>query len=307
MLLTGGFRRRGFYESFNRHRSVPPFPARSLLPSRCNALSFVDESGGRGHSDHFVMVGLISTSDAWGEFANEWRACLRQNPAVQIFKMRDAAGLTGSFRGWNSHDRDLKLRQLARIIDNYVVIYTYSAINLAAYDKIWGYLKWSPQNDPYFHPFHNTIFASCFELWDRGLRERFEIVFDENVIFGPRARIWYPAMREIMRIREPEVLPIMPIDPIFRSDDDFLPIQASALFAWCIRRSFDVGGDPGFNWLLEEFRNIEGTDYSQYYDEERMKAVAKESWENSKDGLAKHPELVTIYGEIRDRIYGKKS
>jgi hypothetical protein len=267
---------------------------------------FADESGGKGHADHFVMVGLISASAAWAEFSNEWRACLRQPPAVHVFKMRDAAGLTGAFRGWNHNDRDQKLRQLARIINRYVAIYTYSAINLTAYAKIWEHLGWSPQNDPYFHPFHNTIFASCFELWDRGLRERFSIVFDENVIFGPRARIWYPLMREVMQIREPEVFPIMPGDLLFGTDDDFLPIQACDLFAWCIRRSFDVGGDPGFNWLLDEFRDIQGTDYSQYYDEERMKAVSKDAWEQSRDGLARYPNLITIYDEIRDQIYGKK-
>jgi hypothetical protein len=185
-------------------------------------------------------------------------------------------------------------------------VYTFSAINLDAFGKVWEKLGWSPQNDPYFWPYHNTINASCFELWDRGLRERFEIMFDNNVILGTRAKIWYPFMREVMRFREPEVLSIMPIDPLFRSDDEFRPIQAADLFAWCMRSSFDVGGDAGFNWLLEELRDIQGTNYSQYYDDARMKDVARDAYGQSRDGLARYPELGDMYKEIKDKMYGKK-
>jgi len=269
--------------------------------------AFVDESGGKGHGRHFVMTGLISTANSWAAFSDEWQLCLDQSPTVRgVFKMRDAAGLSGAFRGWSEDMRDQKLRELARIINRRVAIYTFSAINLDAFGKVWEKLGWSPQNDPYFWPYHNTINASCFELWDRGLRERFEIMFDNNVILGTRAKIWYPFMREVMRFREPEVLSIMPIDPLFRSDDEFRPIQAADLFAWCMRSSFDVGGDAGFNWLLEELRDIQGTNYSQYYDDARMKDVARDAYGQSRDGLARYPELGDMYKEIKDKMYGKK-
>src|ERR1051325_425351 len=64
----------------------------------------------------------------------------------------------------------------------------------------------------------------------------FEIVFDEQVIFGPRAKMWHPVIRESVKQREPEAYQIMPVDPIFRSDLEFLPIQACDLVAWINRR-----------------------------------------------------------------------
>src|SRR5207248_10717159 len=135
---------------------------------------------------------------------------------------------------------------------------------------------WTPSRDPYFWPFQNTIMNAALSLWDLGLRERFEIFFDEQLIFGPRAKVWYPAIMEIMRIREPDAATIMPVDPLFRSDDEFLPLQAADMFAWLLRYGFDNEDRP-FAWLLDELPDIEETDYSQVYDRERMEAVLADS------------------------------
>jgi hypothetical protein len=279
-----------------------PYPARKrriIVPIQ----AFVDESGG---GKHFVMAGLIADSESWIEFSDEWRVCLDQPPAIKVFKMRDAAGLSGAFYKWTKEDRDNRLRQLARIINRYAVITTHSVIDLDAFEEVWKKQRWSPQNDVYFWPFHNTIMAACFALWDRGIREKFEIIFDENVIFGPRARVWYPVIREGMRIREPEAFTIMPVDPLFRSDDEFLPIQAADLFAWCIRRATDQGGDAGFEWLLDEMKDVQVTEYSQYYDRERMEAVSADALRQLREGLIP-PEYHKLYVEIRRRIFGDKT
>jgi hypothetical protein len=240
--------------------------------------AFVDDSGGIGHSKHFVLAGLIGSSYHWAEFSEEWQACLDEKPSIRRFKMSEAAGRSGEFYRWTDKMRNDKLRSFARVINRHPKILTYSCIELEAHGETWRKRLQKPLNEPYFHPFHNTIMATCFALWDAGSRERFEIVFDEQVIFGPRAKSWWPITRAICQWREPEAAQILPIEPVFRTDDDFLPLQAADLMAWCIRNATDNPSQPSsFEWLLGEMPNLQSTDYSQFYDRERMEDVWRQT------------------------------
>jgi hypothetical protein len=173
-------------------------------------------------------------------------------------------------------------------------------IDLDAHAQTWARLP-KPKNDPYFWPFQCTIMATCFALWDAGWRERFEIIFDEQVIYGPRAKLWYPVIRSVMKTREPEAASILPMDPLFRTDNEFVPIQASDLFAWCMRKATDDRDFKSFEWLLEELRSVNQTDYSQYYDLERMTAVQNETVRLIKEDLVP-ADVVRAFREI----YGKE-
>jgi Protein of unknown function (DUF3800) len=273
---------------------------RYLMPVQ----AFVDDSGGKGQapSRHFVMAGLIAHSEDWASFSDEWKACLDTPPRVRIFKMREAASCGGQFFGWSESERDAKVLALARIINRYARIATYSAIDLEAHAELWVPRQRKPHSEPYFWPFHNTIMASCFELWDRGWRERFEIIFDEQVIFGPRAKAWYPAIRDVVKMRNPDEYAIMPADPMFKTDDEFLPLQACDLFAWCWRVGSDLGPDSErpFEWLLPELRNVSLTDYRQYYDRERLQSVLDLADKEATDlraGL--NPGAVELYEKYR--------
>jgi hypothetical protein len=256
--------------------------------------AFVDESGGKGQGRHFALAGIIAHSEEWAQFSEEWRSCLSRRPAIRCFKMSEAAGCSGQFHGWTEKDRDSKLRELARIINRHAKLVTHSVIDLDAHAETWAISLEKPLNDPYFFPFHSTIAASCFELWDLGWRERFEIIFDEQVIFGPRARLWYPITRDIVRYREPEASSIMPIDPLFGTDDQFLPIQAADLFAWCWRRGTSNPNDRPFEWLLDEFRSVTLSEYSQYYDRERMLRIFEMSNQFIRNAEV-HVDLVQKY------------
>jgi hypothetical protein len=197
---------------------------------------FVDDSGGKGQSRYLVSVGLLSHSERWALFSDEWKACLDAPPKIDYFKMREAFGLVEQFRHFSAAERDAKLLALAKIIDEHVGIAFFSSIDLNAHAETWAIHCKKPMNEPFFWTFHNTIHAAMFELWDIGWREPFEIIFDENVIFGPRAKAYYPAIRAGMRVREPEASTLLPADPMFRSDLSFLPIQACDFIAWSGRR-----------------------------------------------------------------------
>lgn len=246
---------------------------RYLMPVQ----AFVDDSGGKGQSRYFVSCGLVAHSDQWAAFSDEWRTELDAGRSVQYFKMREAAGFSGEFFGFSETQRNDKLLALARIINRYVGFVVFSSIDLDAHAKTWAVSVGKPLNEPYFWTFHNTINAACFELWDIGWREPFEIIFDEQVIFGPRAKMWYPLMRDTIKIREPEAWAIMPVDPMFKSDLEFLPIQACDLIAWCGRRDGENPKDRPFAWLDDVIAKPYVSDYSQFYDHARMQAVMDES------------------------------
>ena len=263
--------------------------------------AFVDESGGKGQAGHFVLAGLIAHADHWAMFSNAWKGCLKQDPAIAYFKMREAASLSGEFHRFNRARRDTKLRSLAKLIDQHAQIATFSVIDLDAHKRTWAKTNEKPLNEPYFFSFHNTILASCFELWDLGWRERFEIIFDEQVILGPRAKAWYPLVRDVVYDREPEAHSIMPVDPLFRADDEFLPLQAADLLAWCCRRRMNIpNGDRRFDWLLEEMPSLEVSVYSQYYDLERLQAVTDEATHQMREGLIS-TDIIKKYREVFGR------
>jgi hypothetical protein len=129
------------------------------------------------------------------------------------------------------------------------------------------------------------------------------MIFDENMIFGPRARVWYPVLRELVRIKEPELFSILPVDPLFRSDDEFKPLQAADLFAWCAREQAE-GNDACFLWLIDEMPNVRSTEHSQYYDKERMHSLRRMSHDLARRGDVPE-EFLVLYKETYRKIYGR--
>src|SRR5579864_4179881 len=119
---------------------------RYLMPVQ----TFVDDSGGKGHSRYFVLAGLIADAESWLAFSDEWAAYLKQAPSIRRFKMRDAAARTGEFRNWEPQDRDDKLRGFAKIVNRHARLLTYTVIDLAAHAETWAKDKWKVSTDPYF-------------------------------------------------------------------------------------------------------------------------------------------------------------
>jgi hypothetical protein len=260
--------------------------------------AFVDDSGGKGSTRHFVLAGLVGSAEVWAEFSDEWAACLKQSPSIPVFKMKDAMGRpSGHFFGMTESERDAKLLALARIINRYPKIATFSIIDLDAHAQTWA-LGPKPQSEPYFWPYQNTIMAVCHALWDAGWRERFEIIYDEDVIFGPRARPWYPAIKKMFEMTYPEQGAILPVDPMFKTDDEFLPLQAADMFAGCLRYMVDSQDFETHAWLLNAMPNVQATGYSQFYDLQRMKDVMAEAQRLFAEG--KPPlELLQLIAQMR--------
>lgn len=54
---------------------------------------------------------------------------------AQVFKMRDAASLSGEFRRFTPRQLDDRLRQLARIINRHAEIVIWAILDLQAHDE----------------------------------------------------------------------------------------------------------------------------------------------------------------------------
>lgn len=221
---------------------------------------FVDESGYVGQGPAIVMAGLWTSAERWAEFSTAWDAALRAERPIRVFKMREAAGLNGAFYGFSVEQRDAKLRSLAEIMTRhafralYVTVATAPSLEYPQFKKATA----GPLEKPWFWAFHYFIQMATLEIYKVGIREPFEIIFDENKKLGPKARHFYPFMRYLIP-NEPRS--IAPVDPMFRTDEHTLPLQAADMIAWLQLQR--ISGRPHeFGWLDSAFANLKCSEFS---------------------------------------------
>lgn len=222
----------------------------------------VDESGGaEDQGRFFVMAGIVAPAERWALFADEWQACLDSKPKITYFKMKEAAGLTKQFtpKKFTEKSRDQKLIDLARIINRHIDYVLPVSMELQAHRKIfanWGTAK--IMDKVYHWPFHNMIMSSAFHVWETNNRkERFRMIFDKEVMHGPATRKFYPITKLALEADHPRFKKILPVDIAFEDDKEFLPLQASDLFAWCFRAGETDFFNQPFAWLGAEMENVQ--------------------------------------------------
>jgi hypothetical protein len=223
---------------------------------------FVDDSGAKGQGEVLVFSSLSSTAEVWAAIVDRWDACLRESPSIRYFKMDEAAGRNGQFYGFSEVERDQKLRSLCAIMNTSEIAEFSCVMVLEDFDKYWVPRIGRPACEPYFFPFQVMCSGIPYEFLRRGATEPCEIFFDEHVIFGPRAKAWYPVFRESY---PPHLRVVMPVEPFFRSDLDVLPLQMADLTAW-MQRNANESGLGEFEWLWDELSSIPRSDHSPVID-----------------------------------------
>jgi len=220
---------------------------------------YVDESGGKGQSKTFVVSALIGEATVWAKIADEWNRVLRTPPSIQYFKMDEAEGLNEQFFGFSAAERDKKIKDLCHLIATPEITVLDLTVELDDFLKIWAPHLGRPAREPYFLPFQMVHVSIAYELLEQGYTDRCEVFFDENKIFGPRAKAWYPVMRHSF---PEEIQGILPVEPFFRDDKEILPLQAADLTAW-IQRTHTCNDDGlgEFAWIIEELRGLRLSPY----------------------------------------------
>ncbi len=182
------------------------------------------------------------------------------------------------------------MRKLAKIINQYEPVAIVTKVNLADHAQTWAKAS-TPAKDVYFLPFFSIILGSIKELWERGHREKIEVIFDRQLIFEPRVKTWYPVVKDIFqRLNDPDISPalsLMPHEPIFRCDEDFLPLQAADLFAYCFRLADEP--DMPLHWMAAEMPKVKLSKQSVLWNKERM----QEAITRGKITIEKKQEIFT--------------
>src|SRR6185437_5206257 len=236
-------------------RALPPgFTFLSGYPSPMRATKvlmpaqvFADDSGYPGQSPVFIMGGLWSHAEQWMAFSDDWAAALTELPAIQYFKMQEAATCKGQFANWSFAKRDEKLRRLTAVINQFSFRSVHVGIDNMIRDVVFGPTN-NLNNHPYFQAFHNFVALSCCDVLLKGEVEPFELTFDEQLSLGPKTKAWYPVVRSLA---PPSMLALLPTEPRMESDKKFLPLQAADMVTWLARR--DVSGTENpFQWVTAE-------------------------------------------------------
>lgn len=246
---------------------------RLLLPIQ----AYIDESGGSGIGKVFVFAGFIGEAQAWARFSDSWEQCLLGRPNISYFKMQEAFRLAGEFKRWSGTTRDKKVQNLARVINSVPIKCIHYAIDLPDFTNHMADHWARPQRNPYFLGFFRILIAVCVDTLDFGNREEIEIIFDDNAIFAPRIRLWYPLIREAIAEADAEIYSVMPVEPLFRDDKQFLPLQAADMMAWLFRRDYEDRSTHLANLVVQELRDVKTSHCSAFHDEERMKWIVAKS------------------------------
>jgi hypothetical protein len=94
----------------------------------------------------------------------------------------------------------------------------------------------------------------------------------------------------------------MPIEPEFRDDEEFLPLQASDMLAWLWRRGTEYGPNS-FDWLASEFKAVEMSPHSTVFSAKKMMDIVGRSFD-----LRLTPEEIAEYKKRYNlSVYDTKS
>ena len=228
--------------------------------------AYVDESWGE---EVFVFSALIGSVGSWVRITDEWDACLRESPSVRHFKMDEAFGLDNEFYQFTQAERDNKLRRLCSIINTQELTQLCATMVLSDFGKHFQPYVGRPASEPYFFPFQMVNAGLGTHVGMMGLNQPCEVFFDENKIFGPRAKAWYPVIKENFPA---EIKRVMPVEPFFRSDKDVLPLQCADLTAWMMRNANEKGCGE-FEWVWDAINKIRMSDLSDTIDEDWWKKM----------------------------------
>jgi hypothetical protein len=235
--------------------------------------AWIDDSGAKGQGGYLVLGGLIGVAEEWAAFSDEWARQLAAHPTLRYLSTSDAAIFGGQFRNWPVWQRDTKIRRLAATVKDFDFTLIFCAVDLAAYDELFPRVT-APRKgkavkrlktlseQPYFLCFHSICTSVCADSLKRGVTERIELMFDEQDMLAPRMKDWYPVYLAALTAHERA---IMPIEPLFRDDKEFMPLQVADLIAWVVRA--DLGGEQhAFRWVGNEMRGLNRSPHCQVYD-----------------------------------------
>lgn len=196
--------------------------------------AFFDDSGSKGEGQFMVLAGLFGEAEVFSAVSDDWDRHLRaRHPgSIRYFKMHEACTLSGEFRHWQPEKRDEKIAQLAKVIDRDDLMEFAAVVPLKLYMEMaseWEHIKGRHTlSEPYMLLYPYVLSAVVGEA-SRWSDEPMEIIFDDQDLFRGVIVDGYNELREMET--DPARRAVMPVQPWFRNDMDFVILQAADMLA----------------------------------------------------------------------------
>lgn len=266
--------------------------------------AFCDES--LDSDGFFVMAGYVAPVENWLRFNDQWQRVLDfdEHPYHKMtrFKMSKLSGYRGLKRA----------EMFYRVIEENAVAAFSVRIDVAAMKRAKVRAKWPVELEekhamsmPYYFAFRLIVEGLARVQSKLGLSQPVDFVFDEHTSSMRCSMAWDSFKKKA----PPEFKHYLGALPIFRKEEEYLPLQAADLYAWWVRKWALAGIDgdgvehqrfawkpnklfPRFHWIfgeeefLEEYeRELAGLQAMFPEDSEALsEAVTAEYWENKSAG-----------------------
>jgi hypothetical protein len=169
-------------------------------------------------------------AETWSDFSADWQEALNEARPLKSLHM------TSSFHGWTPAQREAKLLRLAAVINKYEPLSLTCSINKSDYKALVVPNAPYDLRDPYGICFQTFVITAARLASHFNIKGQIDFVFDCQGNSGTNAALWYPLIKQL---QEPWIKEMMGATPIFRSDEDVLPLQAADMLAWHRRILFD--------------------------------------------------------------------
>lgn len=227
---------------------------------------YIDDSGNREHSPVLVLGGWIAPVTTWLEFVPDWQAMLAMSPAIEYFKMNEAATLTGQFAHWSRERADERVALAYKTIERHIPYQVSCVVHLEPFYRLFTPDLFPRRMiNPYYLAFTSIVSDVASQQQVHGINEEIDFIFDEQVMeWGKIADGW----NDLRANASPETRHLIGSVPAFLDDRKFPPLQAADLLAWWVRRMVE-GTAPQPRWRSS--RVIPG--FQMDYNEARLLEV----------------------------------
>jgi hypothetical protein len=192
-----------------------------------NYKAYIDGSG-TGDPNLLVLAGYVAPEAIWTDFVQEWRSRLNHAGLVR-FKMNEMSRSRMEFAGW-----------FYRAIEESKITAAISCcVRTAELVKAVRDFPWPPRiinratlQNPYYFAFKAITDVLAQHQTDLGIHESVDFIFDDESEKSRLTGIW-----DMLKLSSsPEFRKNMGAEPIWRKDEEALPLQAADLYAWWVRK-----------------------------------------------------------------------
>ena len=227
---------------------------RTLVPLH----GYIDDSqGGKGLRRMAVLAGFVNEAEWWAKFSDQWQEWLNVHPRLPYLKMDELNNLRSQ---WGADVLNRKLDGFLEIIATPPMpSMTYISLDLDTFEK-WKIYAVKPLDNVFVIPALAILGSVGHEQVERGKQEQCEVIFDKQEIFAPRLQIMYPEIRASLCASNP-ALAVLPRQPRFEDDKEYLPLQAADMLAWIVRH-VESGEAHDYEWIQRAFYSFPRCTYT---------------------------------------------